>query len=336
MWVVVLFGMDTRPLTAKPSHLDGVNLVPHGEPAVVGRLAPSPTGPLHLGHARSFLIAYWHARKANGRLVLRQEDLDLARSRREYVDLVRFDLEWLGIDWDGPDWVQSEHVEGIRHAAEILMQRGDAYPCVCSRGDIQAVSAPHTNEAHSVYAGTCRGRFSSLHEAEHFAGRPAGIRARVPDGTWHFNDGIFGAAEQDLAQDVGDFLIIRRDKTPAYQLAVVVDDARQGVTSVVRGCDLLDSTPRQLFLHRALGLSPPRYYHLPLVVDEKGERLAKRSKGLSLEELRARGVDAREIVAWVARTCGIDAVERVTAQEVTRSFAIDAIPRDPVLLKLDW
>lgn len=303
---------------------------------VVGRLAPSPTGPLHLGHARSFLIAYWHARGASGRLVLRQEDLDAARSSAEYKDLVRFDLEWLGIEWDGPEWVQSEHVDGILDAAQQLVQRGDAYPCVCSRGDIGSVSAPHSNESHTLYAGTCRDRYVSVRDAERSSGRAAGIRARVPSGVVRFHDGLFGSRAQELAREVGDFLIVRRDKTPAYQLAVVVDDARQGVNTVVRGCDLLDSTPRQLFLHGALGLEPPRYFHLPLVVDAKGERLAKRAKGLSLLELRARGVDAREIVGWVARSCGIDVRGAVAPQEVTKYFSFEAMPLEPVAINPEW
>jgi glutamyl-tRNA synthetase len=303
---------------------------------VTGRLAPSPTGPLHLGHARSFLVAYWQARKAKGTLVLRQEDLDVARSHREHMDLVRTDLQWLGIEWDEPEWIQSEHVEGIRDAARRLIEQGDAYPCICSRGEIQAVSAPHEHEQQPVYPGTCRGRFTSVAHAEAVSGRQAGVRARVPPGIWSFTDGVFGRFPQDLEREVGDFLIIRRDKTPAYQLAVVVDDARQGVTEVVRGCDLLDSTPRQLFLHRALGLEAPNYYHLPLVVNNLGERLAKRAKGASLEELRARGVDPRRIVAWVARSCGLETPDIIGAQEVTSRFEITAIPRAQVTIAAGW
>jgi glutamyl-tRNA synthetase len=307
-----------------------------GMNSVVGRLAPSPTGPLHLGHARSFLVAYWHARKHNGRLFLRQEDLDVGRSRQEFSDLVRFDLEWLGLDWDEPEWIQSQHAEGIRAAAKRLMDQGDAYACVCSRGEIQAVSAPHVEDTPPVYNGRCRGRFSSVEQAEASTGRQAGIRARVPPGTWQFHDGIFGAIEQDLTSEVGDFLIMRRDKIPAYQLAVVVDDARQGVNTVIRGCDLLDSTPRQLFLHQALGLTPPRYLHLPLVMSRDGERLAKRAKGLSLQELRTRGVDPREIVTWVARSCGLAFKDWVTPREVTNAFDISAIARVPVTVPDYW
>lgn len=306
----------------------------HGR--VVGRLAPSPTGPLHLGHARSFLAAYWHARRDNGVLKLRQEDLDGARSRQEFRDLVRVDLEWLGIEWDGPEWIQSEHVEGILAAAQRLVVQGDAYPCVCSRGDVQAVAAPHAGDVQVVYGGTCRGCFTSVNHAEQVSGRAAGIRARVRPGTEHFHDGVFGDVHQDVEREVGDFLIVRRDKTPAYQLAVVVDDSRQGVTAVVRGCDLLDSTPRQLYLHRVLGLPPPQYFHLPLVVDSKGERLAKRAKGLSLQELRERGVDPRRIVAWAAQSFGIDAPHVVSASEVTPSFEITSIPRTPVTCAYDW
>lgn len=321
---------------------DGVNQTLHTEPGreppagVVGRLAPSPTGPLHLGHARSFLAAYWHARRANGRLVLRQEDLDGARSRQEFRDLVRVDLEWLGIEWDQPEWIQSEHVEGILAAAEQLVEQGDAYPCVCSRGDVQAVAAPHAGDVQAVYAGTCRGCFTSVNQAEQLSGRAAGIRARVRPGIVRVRDGVYGEIQQDLEREVGDFLIVRRDKTPAYQLAVAVDDFRQGVTAVVRGSDLLDSTPRQLFLHRILGLEPPAYFHLPLVVNERGERLAKRAKGLSIQELRYRGVDPRRIVAWVAQSFGIEVSGAVTAREVSPRFEITSVPRSPVTCPYDW
>ncbi len=307
------------------------------ERPLVGRLAPSPTGPLHLGHARSFLLAWWQARHAGGKLLLRQEDLDVDRSRRAFRDLARHDLEWLGLDWDGPEWVQSEHVAHIHAAARTLLAQGDAYPCVCSRGDIQSVvSAPHAGEVTVTYPGTCRGRFATVEQAEAESGKLAGVRARVPDHVWSFEDGICGARSSNVARDVGDFLIVRRDKVPAYQLAVVVDDARQGVTSVVRGEDLLDSTPRQLFLYHALRLPPPRFYHVPLVVDGAGVRLAKRSAGLSLQELRERGVDPRSIVSWVARSAGIEVNEYVTATEVVPHFDIAKVSRAPARVPDVW
>lgn len=304
---------------------------------IVGRLAPSPTGPLHVGHARSFLLAWWQVRRANGRLLLRQEDLDVERSRAEFRELARYDLEWLGLDWDGAEWVQSQHVAGIHADADRLVREGHAYPCVCSRGDIQAsISAPHAGETSVRYPGTCRGKFASCAEAEAVTGKLAGIRAFVPDRVWSFEDGVCGAKSSNVANEVGDFLILRRDKVPSYQLAVVVDDARQGVTSVVRGEDLLDSTARQLFLYEALGSTPPRFFHVPLVVDAEGVRLAKRSAGLSLRELRERGVDPRRVVAWVARSAGVDAGELVTAREVTAHVDVAKIPRSPAQLPVQW
>jgi glutamyl-tRNA synthetase len=303
---------------------------------MIGRLAPSPTGPLHLGHARSFLIAWWQARQAGGRLVLRQEDLDGARSKAVYREQVRHDLEWLGLDWDGPEWVQSEHVDTILGAARRLLDAGAAYPCVCSRGDIQVVSAPHAGETSARYPGTCCGRFASVEEAERVTGKLAGIRVRVPPRAWEFTDHVFGPQRSDVQADVGDFLIVRRDKVPSYQLAVVVDDARQGVTHVVRGVDLLDSTPRQLFLYDALGLTPPKYYHVPLVVDAGGVRLAKRSAGLSLEELREQGVDPRKIVQWVAASVGLSVREPVTPRDVLGAFDFERLPRDPVSVPRTW
>lgn len=306
------------------------------EPAFVGRLAPSPTGPLHLGHARSFLIAWWQARQAGGRLVLRQEDLDVTRSKDVYRAQVRRDLEWLGIDWDGTEWVQSEHIEPILGAAQWLLEAGAAYPCVCSRGDIQIVSAPHAGETSNRYPGTCCGRFETVQEAERLTGKLAGIRVRVPPRVWEFTDYVYGPQRSDVRADVGDFLIVRRDKVPSYQLAVVVDDARQGVTHVVRGADLLDSTPRQLLLYEALGLTPPKYFHVPLVVDAEGARLAKRSAGLSLQELRERGVDPGKIVQWVAASVGIAVNEPVMPRDVLSAFDFEQLPRDPVCIPQVW
>lgn len=304
---------------------------------LVSRLAPSPTGPLHLGHARSFLIAWWHARKAGGRVLLRQEDLDVERSRVSYRDLARFDLEWLGLDWDGPEWVQSEHVAEIHVAAEQLLRSGHAYPCVCSRGDIQSVvSAPHAGDVTVRYPETCRDRFTSIEQAQAATGKLAGIRVRVPSRVWSFEDAVCGPQSSNVAEDVGDFLIVRRDKVPSYQLAVVVDDARQGVTSVVRGEDLLDSTARQLFLYEALGLTPPQFCHVPLVVDAAGVRLAKRSAGLSLQELRSRGVDARRIVQWVAASAGLNVTELVTPREVTSAFDLAQLPRTAATIPAVW
>ena len=296
--------------------------------ALVGRLAPSPTGLLHLGHARTFLLAFWSVRARGGRVALRVEDLDGPRVRPGMIDAALRDMEWLGLDWDGEPLVQSGGLERLRAALRTLADRGIVYPCVCTRADVRsAASAPQQGDAELRYPGTCRERFASLDEAERRAERAAGLRFRVPPGEVAVRDGFAAEARFDVARDVGDFLVAKRDGTPAYQLAVVVDDAFQEVTEVLRGDDLLPSTARQLLLQRALGLPEPRTLHVPLVVDESGRRLAKRADDLSLAELRERGVDPRAIVAWAARSAGMAVPERVAAREAAGAFALERLPR---------
>lgn len=301
------------------------------ETTSVGRLAPSPTGRLHLGHARTFLVAFWHTRSRGGQLRMRMEDLDAPRAVPGAADAILRDLEWLGVEWDGPVLVQSSGIDAMTARVDELVARGLAYPCTCTRGDVQrAQSAPQLGTEEPRYPGTCRGRYASVAEAERRSGRPAGVRFIVPEGPVRVVDGLAGTAEYDVAGSSGDFLIARRGGAPAYQLAVVVDDAAQGVTDVVRGDDLLPSTARQMLLQGALGLPTPSYWHVPLVVDGKGRRLAKRSDDLSLEDLRARGVDARAIVQWAASTCGVPHAPRATAAEVVSYFSTGRIPRQPV------
>lgn len=303
------------------------------DPSLVGRLAPSPTGELHLGHARTFLLAYWSVRARGGRLVLRLEDLDVDRARPEYADAARRDLEWLGLDWD-TERLQSEGIERIRAAAAALEHAGLAYPCVCSRGDVRrALSAPHGSEAR--YPGTCRGRYENLQAAEATSKKLAGLRFLSDDREYAFSDGVCGERRENLFRVSGDFLILRRDKHPAYHLAVVVDDAFDGVTEVVRGDDLLDSTPKHLALGAALGFRAPAYYHAPLVCDPAGERLAKRAPRLSLRELRARGADPRAIVGWAAASAGQAVAEPCHPSAVTPEFDFARLPRGPVRVRGD-
>jgi glutamyl-tRNA synthetase len=294
-----------------------------------GRLAPSPTGLLHLGHARTFLLGWWHVRSRGGALHLRIDDLDAGRSEQRFVDAALLDLEWLGLDWDGPVVTQSARVERYRHWLGVLIERGLAYPCVCSRGDVQlALGAPHATDGEVVYPGTCRGRFASIAAAEG-TGKAVGLRLDVSSMQGRelcFQDGISGEYRQDVAAVVGDFLIGRRDGTPSYQLAVVVDDAEQNVTEVFRGDDLLASTPRQLLLQEWLGFPHPDWYHVPLVVTDSGRRLAKRHDDLSIAELRRRNVDPRAIVRWVAQSAGMTAPELVRAAELLHTFSLDRIP----------
>lgn len=298
---------------------------------IVGRLAPSPTGHLHLGHARSFLVAWWHARARGGRIVLRIEDLDVERVKPGMIDATIEDLTWLGLDWDGAPIVQSEGRAHIDAAADALLARGLAYPCTCTRKEVQAAaSAPHAGDATTRYPGTCRGRWRTLAEAERATGRSACLRFVVREGPVAIEDGIHGPRTYDVAHDVGDFPIQRRAGSPAYQLAVVVDDARQGVTEIVRGDDLLESSARQALLQEALGLPRPRWWHLPLVVDEAGRRYAKRSDDIALAHLRAIGTRPERVVGWVARRSGVASEPEVKASEVLSRFAMERVPREPV------
>ena len=300
----------------------------------VGRLAPSPTGLLHLGHARTFLLAFWHIRARAGRLLLRMEDLDGPRAEMRFAEAALADLGWLGLEWDGPAFVQSNELPRLNAAVAALIAAGKAYPCVCSRGDIRsAQSAPHEGSPEPRYPGTCRGRYPSLAEAERQSGRPAGAHLLVPEGSITIADGVDGTSTWDVAREVGDFLIAKRDKAPAYQLAVVVDDHAQGVNEVLRGADLLPSAARQWHVQSALGLPHPAWFHVPLVTDTSGRRLAKREADLSLAELRAGGTDPRAIVAWAARSAGIAVSERATPAEVTPHFQLAALPPRPVPLE---
>jgi len=282
------------------------DFVSQGREPPTTRLAPSPTGLLHAGHARSFLAAWWLARARGGRVVLRIEDLDHTRCRPEWTQAALRDLEWLGLDWDGPLLVQSQDEEPYRAAAADLVARGHAFPCVCSRRELrEAVDAPHGPGQELRYAGTCRDRFADVASAERATGLTAGVRLRVPPGDLVVEDLLHGRVAASPERECGDFLLVRRDGAIAYQLAVVVDDARQGVDLVVRGDDLLPSAARQALVQRALGLPHPRWLHLPLVLDTRGERLSKRGGARALAELRAAGVRPERIVSAAARSLGL-------------------------------
>ena len=262
-----------------------------------GRIAPSPTGFLHLGHALTFRTAQERARAANGCLLLRIEDLDRARCKPEFVEAVYEDLRWFGLDWDeGPDcggefapYLQSLRRSHYLDVWEKLRAKGLIYPCRCSRRDIQqSVAAPHPEDEEPVYPATCRPSEPLVPVQT----EPGGItwRFRVPGGlAMSFEDGRMGAQKAVSGVSFGDFIVWRKDDVPAYQLAVVADDAAMKITEVVRGEDLLVSTFRQLLLYDALGLQPPSFYHCPLIRDAHGVRLAKRHAALSLRELRKQG-----------------------------------------------
>jgi glutamyl/glutaminyl-tRNA synthetase len=271
-------------------------------PVYRGRIAPSPTGYLHLGHARTFWTAQQRAREQGGVMVLRNEDLDLARSRPEFVRAMLEDLRWFGFEWqEGPDiggpsapYNQSERFHLYRAALEQLRMGGFIYPCTCSRKDIQqAAQAPHAADDEVIYPGTCRTNLKSPISNQQYS-----WRFRVPDGeAISFLDGALGPQSFVAGRDFGDFVLWRHDGVPSYQLAVVVDDAAMRITEVVRGADLLVSTARQLLFYRALSLTAPIFFHCPLMLDECGERLAKRHEALSLRQLRASGKSPAELRA---------------------------------------
>jgi glutamyl/glutaminyl-tRNA synthetase len=259
-------------------------------------LAPSPTGYLHLGHAKTFQIAWQRAKAANGRLLLRNDDLDQGRSRGIYVDAFLEDLAWLGLDWEGQVVHQSQRLERYREVLETLIKSGQAYPCVCSRRDIAAaISAPHQGEEEPAYPGTCR----SL-DPDQLLGsrRPYCWRLKLPavPKTVEFVDLGCGPQCFEIGKDFGDFVIWRQDATPSYQLACVVDDYDLEITEVVRGEDLLMSTARQICIYQALNWLPPEFYHCPLVRDEAGQRLAKRHDALSIRECRHGGMTPEQFM----------------------------------------
>lgn len=274
-----------------------------------GRLAPSPTGLLHIGHARTFWIAAQRAAEQRGTLILRNEDLDPQRSRPEFAEAMIEDLRWLGLDWSGgPDcggpyvpYAQSERREHYIAAWRRLRDDGFIYPCTCSRKDLaQSASAPNDTDDEPIYPGRCRNRTDATEFVD-----PKGVnwRFRVPDGAEiKFNDLNLGPQCYTAGRDFGDFLIWRRDDVPAYQLAVVVDDAAMRITEVVRGADLLKSTVRQLLLIRALAYPTPDYFHCELVRDADGVRLAKRHDALSIRSFRERGVSPGEVVAIACKS----------------------------------
>ena len=272
------------------------------------RLAPSPTGALHLGNARTFLVNWLLARQNGWRILLRIEDLDGPRIKPESAMQAIEDLQWLGIDWDDGPIYQSHQLPSYAAAVNQLITSGDAYPCICTRKEVEsAASAPHAEDGAAIYPGTCRNRFGSIAEATAFAGRPPAIRFRVSDQTVAWEDQFAGPQKYQVAKQLGDFVIAKADGTPAYQLSVVVDDISAGVTHVVRGDDLLDSTPRQILLYRALQKSDliPSYFHLPLVVGEDGRRLAKRHGDSRLSFYRDKGMPAFRVLSLLARWCGI-------------------------------
>lgn len=303
--------------------------------STTGRLAPSPTGVLHLGNARTFLWAWLSARSRGGRIILRIEDIDGPRAKAGLTEATIEDLAWLGLDWDGEIAVQSRRLDFFAAAAQRLIESGRLYPCVCSRKEIEeAASAPHEPDSDGpVYPGHCRGKYASVAAARAATGRDPALRFAVDGDAVPFVD-LFRGPEAGRIR--GDFVVVKKDGGPAYQLAVVVDDAAMGITEVVRADDLLPSTPRQILIYRALGFSPPQFAHVPLVLGNDGQRLAKRSGDTSLAHLRARGIAPARIVGRLAFLSGlIDRDEPVAARELIAHFDFARIKKAPVVVDPD-
>jgi len=305
------------------------------------RLAPSPTGALHLGNARTFLVNWLMARQLQWRVILRIDDLDGPRIKRGADQEAVTDLLWLGIDWDAGPVRQSDRGDAYTAALQSLLDADLAYPCVCTRREVElAASAPHAEDGSSVYPGTCRGRFRSVEDARAATGRWPAIRFRVPDdasAVVRWTDRLAGEQAID-ARTLGDFVIAKADGTAAYQLAVVVDDADSGITQVVRGNDLLDSTPRQILLYRSLGIAGrvPEYSHAPLVTGVDGRRLAKRHGDSRLSHYRSAGVSAGRVLGLMSRWLGISpAGDVMTIDEMLNRFRLEQLPAGPIVFTAD-
>lgn len=311
------------------------------EQAVVGRFAPSPSGRLHLGNLFCFLLAWLSARRQGGRILLRIEDLDPARSKREYTEQLQRDLAFLGLCWDeggldanGPHapYEQSRRTAFYQQALDRLREQGLVYPCFCSRAQLHAASAPHASDGEVVYPGTCRNLTEEEIRRRSLVRSPA-LRLMVPNEEIAFDDLHYGRCSQNLAQECGDFILRRSDGVFAYQLAVVADDAAMGVTEVVRGRDLLASTPRQLYLYRLLCAPAPRFGHLPLLLAPDGRRLSKRDDDLSLDALVARGLSAAAITGALGYAAGLlERPEPASPAQLVPLFSWDKLPREDVRL----
>lgn len=296
---------------------------------VVGRFAPSPSGRMHLGNVFSALMAWLSVRSAGGEMVLRIEDLDPDRCRPEYAEQLRRDLLWLGLDWDREQTPQSRRTETYRAQFSRLEAMRLVYPCYCTRGELHAASAPHASDGNVIYAGTCR-TLTPEQRAEKTR-RPA-WRLIVPGKTITFRDGLQGAYSEDLAAECGDFIIRRSDGVYAYQLAVVTDDAEAGVTQIVRGRDLLSSTPRQIYLQELLGLPTPEYYHVPLLTAPDGRRLSKRERDLDMGALRER-YTPQALLGRLAYLAGItEEPEPAAAWELARIFSWENVRRENITI----
>ncbi len=289
-----------------------------------GRFAPSPTGRMHLGNVFSALLSWLSVKSKGGQWLLRIEDIDAQRSRQEYADLLMDDLQWLGLSWDGTPVYQHERSEIYLHYYHRLQEQGLTYPCYCTRADLLAAQAPHESDGRVVYKGTCR-------HLPPQPGKPAAARLIVPDRVITFHDGHYGTHAVNLAEQVGDFIIRRKDGAWAYQLAVVVDDALMGITEVVRGRDLLLSSPQQMYVAERLGFPSPRFIHLPLLCNADNQRLSKRDKSLDMGSLRQH-YTAEEIIGSLACLAGfLSAPTPIHAKDLIPLFSWNEVPVHDIL-----
>lgn len=280
---------------------------------------------MHLGNVFSALLSWLSAKSKGGQWLLRIEDIDAQRSRPEYAQLLMDDLQWLGLPWDGEPVYQSQRTHIYQLHFERLQAQGLTYPCYCSRADLLATQAPHESDARTVYAGTCR-------HLPPQPVKPAATRLIVPDKTIAFTDGHYGPHSVNLAKEVGDFIIRRKDGAWAYQLAVVIDDALMGISEVVRGCDLLLSSPQQIFVAQLLGYTPPQFIHLPLLRNTAGQRLSKRDRSLDMATLRQQH-SATEIIGYLAYLAGLHPTPTpITPQALIETFEWRKVPMEDIVI----
>jgi glutamyl-tRNA synthetase len=312
---------------------------------LISRLAPSPTGVLHLGNARTFLWAWLSARAQGGRVIMRIEDLE-TRARPGVVEKILDDLAWLGLDWDeGPQpganletpeskkFIQSQRRGYYKDIHAELLETNAIYPCICTRADIAASqSAPHEGDAELHYTGHCRGRFANAADAEKITGRVPAWRLKVRPGAVTFDDLLYGPQSIDVYSTVGDFVVAKTPDNPAYQLAVVADDIVMGVNEIVRGDDLIPSTARQILIYRQLGVPLPNYGHVPLIVGPDGKRLAKRHGDARIASFREKGVRPEHIVGVLARWSGLACSGNVTPRDLLSVWSWQKVNRERVVL----
>ena len=296
---------------------------------IKGRFAPSPTGRMHLGNVFSALLSWLSAKAQGGQWLLRIEDIDPQRSHQEYADLLMDDLQWLGLPWDEGPYYQSQRGDIYEHYLNVLTLQGMTYPCYCTRADILATQAPHESDGRVVYKGTCRNLPPGTRTGA------AALRMKVPKegrGIITFTDGHYGTQTIDLTTQCGDFIVRRKDGAWAYQLAVVVDDALMGINEVVRGRDLLLSSPQQIYLARQLGFQPSRFTHLPLLCNEAGQRLSKRDRSLDLGTLRQRYAP-EEVIGILAHAAGLQpTADPIAPAALIPQFSWDKISREDVVI----